>query len=190
MTSKEEKECQLLLSETEYVNQQISSYMDLQIKTLTFIFAAIGIGLGFLFGKEHAPTPEQVPAILIVISLVGSFGILQSVVTYGVALTYIDYKANVLAGKWQSLLGLDYSPLEAAERFRRSSVKRATLVATFLLFSGCIILDLGIPIYLIFTGWKVGGGTLVGSIAALCGALAALVSVGLIPRAMKTAGIC
>jgi hypothetical protein len=185
----DEKTHQLLLCETEHVNKQISSYMDLQIKLLTFVFAAIGGSLGLLFAVGPKPDSDRAAEILLVISLLGSFGILQSVITYGIALTHIDYKTNVLGPKWQKLLGLDYAPFGAAERFRTSPVKKPALMATFFLFFGSAIANVAVVVYLVPTAPKSGTWMCFGVATAAFMAGAALVSRLFLRPAMKAAGI-
>lgn len=200
MTSEQqkEKECQLLLAETEHVNKQISGYMGLQIKLLAFVFAAFGGGLGLLFATSDKEISVDRPLkILVVLSLLGSFAILQTVITYGVVLTNIDYKTHVLGPKWQAILGLRYAPLDAAAWYGRSPVKKPTIIATIFLVFGAALANLALVTYLGIEGFgrncademKYEWGVRLAVVATGAMAVATVVSLFFLRPAMNAVGL-
>src|SRR6185295_6769344 len=106
MMPEHEMEFQLLLGEVEHANQQIGGYMDLQVKILGSLFSALGVGLGLLFAVGKTVSSVATAKVLVALSLVASFGVIQSSISYGIALGYMHYKTFILAPKLRELLKL------------------------------------------------------------------------------------
>jgi hypothetical protein len=143
--SEKEKEFELLLAETEYANKQITGYMDLQIRVNSFIFSALAAVVAALFAAQKSleiPGPTAAK-VLLVLSLIGSFGVLQTAITYGTSLTYIDRKQSVLGPRLQRLLGLSYQPLDTVPSFTDTGVSKAVLFAAYFSTVGVTLLNFG-----------------------------------------------
>jgi hypothetical protein len=129
-----EVEIQVLLSEKDHADRQIAAYSELQLKLLTFLFAAASAALGFVLAKgKDAIDPAQVPVVLVVVSVAGCVVMLQSVVTYGIALGYIHYKKAVLAPRLQSLAGMPAPPPLTVGSFATSPARYPVFFASAIL---------------------------------------------------------
>jgi hypothetical protein len=186
-----EKEFQLLLAETEYANKQIGSYMGVQMKLLGILFPAIGAIIAVLFATEKDPVLSELNTAkaLLTLSLIGSFGILQTSITYGSTLTYMHYKNKVLGPRLEALLKLGYKPLSTIDSFVKTGVSDAVFFATYLATLGITLLNFGLLCYC----WRlaqcerglrlaigVGFAGVIGSIAAQVRTRQAIKAVGLI----------
>ena len=102
-----EAELQVLLSEKEHADKQISSYLELQLKLLAFLLGAGSAALGFVFAKgEKILEPREIAIVILVTCVAGCVVMLQSVVTYGIALGYIHYKKSTLVPRLNVLFAL------------------------------------------------------------------------------------
>lgn len=138
-----EKEFELLLAETDYANKQIGSYMGVQMKLLGILFPVIGTIIAAVFAaeKNDVLSKESTATALLTLSLIGSFGILQTSITYGSTLTYMHYKNKFLAPKLQALLDLRYQPLATIDSFVETGVSDAVFFATYFATVGITVLN-------------------------------------------------
>lgn len=130
----QEAELQVLLSEKEHADKQIGSYLELQLKLLAFLLGAGSAGLGFVFARgDQFLKPPEAAIVIIVICIAGCVLMLQSVVTYGVALGYIYYKKSILGPRLAELLQLPASPLLSVKSFGESPARFPVFLASSLL---------------------------------------------------------
>lgn len=108
----------LMKSEKEHVDEQISSFMGIQMKILAFLFPALGLATGWLFGdgKGTLGLWEQGLVLLIVV-LTSCFGILLSIAAYCVAMEYEHYKQAALVPRFNQLLRLEQKSLFGREEW-------------------------------------------------------------------------
>jgi hypothetical protein len=130
----EEIELQILLSEKEHANHQISSYIELQLKLVAFLFGTSSAALGFVLAKkDNALDPREMAIAILVACVAGCVVMLQSIITYGIALGSIYYKKSILGPRLGELAGLIESPLLAVRAFTRSPARAPVFLATALL---------------------------------------------------------
>ena len=110
MSEIDRREFDLLLNEKDHVDGQISSFLDLEIKILTFLFPALGVAIGWMFKADLLPAVKA--EILVGAAASACFGILLSIGTYATALAYIYYKTVVLGEKFQEILKLTEPPFQ------------------------------------------------------------------------------
>jgi len=148
MTEKE-MELQVLLKELDHADNQISSYLDLQIKTLGLVFTVLAASLGLLLASNQADaiSPHNLAKLLVIIASTASFGVLQSSVNYGIALGYMYGKSTSIAPRIQKLLALAERPLRALESFRESPSRIPVFLATAVLAVGIVVLEVGLLSY-------------------------------------------
>lgn len=183
-------EFQLLLKEVEHADRQIGAYLDLQIKILGLVFTVVAACLGLLLasGPEPALAPDDLAKLLAILAAVGSLGVLQSSITYGIALGYMHGKVEFLAPRLQALLELPHRPLQAIRAFRESPARLPVLLATAVLAVGVVILEAA----LLGSAWKLATpGSLTrwivrASFALLVAVVACQVLIG---SAMKRVGV-
>ena len=139
-------EFQLILKELDHADRQIASYLDLQMKILGLVFAFLGTSIGLTLVTEagKALTPGSLATLLTVISAVGSVGVLQSSINYGIALSYMNSKGTYISSRLQRLLNLQERPLTAIEAFRDGPARRPVMFATAVLGFGILALNAGI----------------------------------------------
>ncbi len=135
-----EMEFQLLVKELEHADRQIGSYLDLQMKILGFVFTFLVGCLGFLVAGK-AEGLENLPRLLVIASAVGSFGVLQSSINYGIALGYIYNKERWLSPRLQRLLKLTERPLYAVRAFQTSPARLPVFLSTFVVALGVDVLN-------------------------------------------------
>jgi hypothetical protein len=129
-----EIELQILLSEKEHANHQISSYVELQLKLVAFFFGAGSAALGFLLTKgAEALTPEEKATVILVGCVAGCIVMLQSVITYGIVLGSIHYKKAIPGPRLGILANLPGSPLLAVKSFTSSPARIPVFFAAALL---------------------------------------------------------
>jgi hypothetical protein len=142
------KEFELLLAEADHSDEQIGSYMGLQTKQLGILFPAIGAIIAAVFAAKDGVLSDQNAAkALLTLSLIGSFGILQTSITYGSTLTYMHYKNEVLGPKLKALLNLHYKPLSIIDSFVKTGVNGAVFFATYFATLGITLLNFGLLCY-------------------------------------------
>lgn len=172
-----EFEFQVLLKELDHADKQISAFMDLQMKVLGVVFTILAASLGLLLSTapDKALTPHNLAKLLVVISVVGSFGVIQSTINYGIALGYMHNKVHFIAPRLQRLIGLDQPPLQAVTAFQESPARVPVLLATLGLAAGILALNTGV----LWSAWNlaaensltqmlVGGAALLIGFTALC----------------------
>jgi hypothetical protein len=141
-----EFEFQVLLKELDHADKQISAFMDLQMKILGVVFTILAASLGLLLSTapDKALTPHNLAKLLVVISAVGSFGVIQSTINYGIALGYMHNKLHFIAPRLQRLIGLAQPPLQAVTAFQESPARVPVLLATLGLAAGIFALNGGV----------------------------------------------
>ena len=144
-----EFEFQILVKELEHADKQISSYMDLQMKILGVVFTLLAASLGILFSTKTGQTltQENVSVVLGVISLLSSFGFLQTVINYGIALGYMYYKQCNIAPRLQRQIGLSDTPLQAITAFQQSPARLPVMIAMSVMSVCIFTLNAGILYY-------------------------------------------
>jgi hypothetical protein len=182
-----EREFQLLLAETEHANKQIGSYMDLQIKLIGFLFSALGAFVAILFAASLSSS--NMAKAFLTISLIASFGVFQTAITYGTALSYIGYKAKILAPRLKELLQLGYQPLEAVRAFTSAGVSRAVFFSTCFVMAGITFLNLCLLRYCWELAGDNEGGIKFGIIVALIWVVGTVVAQILMGRALQRIGV-
>jgi hypothetical protein len=129
-----ETELQVLLSEKEHADRQIASYTELQLKLLAFLFGVGSVVLGLIFATGDKKLPEgSAPVVIIVASIAGCIVMLQSVLTYGIALGYIHYKKAMLAPRLVELAQLPTMPPLTVQSYRSSPARLPVFLASALL---------------------------------------------------------
>lgn len=138
-----ERELQVALKELDHADKQISSYMDLQLKIVGFVLAFFGTATGLLLSTEAGSRVHglDLPKLLVIASAVGSFGILQSAINYGIALGYMYNKTRYLAPRLKLLLGVEKSPLDAVRAFHESPARSPVMIATLTIAIGVDLLN-------------------------------------------------
>ena len=127
----EEVELQILLSEKEHADKQIGSYLELQLKLLAFLLGAGSAGLGFVFARgDQLLKPAEIAIVILVACAAGCVVMLQSIVTYGIALGYIYYKKSILGPRLVTLFRLPASPLLAVRSFTESPARLPVFLAS------------------------------------------------------------
>jgi hypothetical protein len=144
-----EKEFALLLAEAEYADKQIGNYQGIQTKQLGILFPAIGAVVAVVFAaeKEAGLSPTNTAMVLLTLSFIGSFGILQTAITYGSILPYVHYKNEVLGPKLKSLLNLSYKPYTVIDSFANTGGSGAVFFATYFATLGVTLLNFGLLCY-------------------------------------------
>lgn len=129
--TKEEAEFQVLMSEKEHADKQISSYLELQLKLLAFLLGTGSAVLGFVFAKgDKSLKPPEIAVIILVACFAGCVLMLQSVVTYGIALGYIHYKKATLAPRLRDLFLLGHEPALSVKSFGDSPARYPVFMAS------------------------------------------------------------
>jgi hypothetical protein len=142
--------CDLLLNEKNHVDDQIASFMDLQIKILTFLFPALGVALGWIFKQGNMLGPER--AVILVGAVISAcFGTLLSIGTYATALAYVYYKHVVLSKKFQEILNLPTSPF-GTKVWSSSPGGKVLTLAT----GGTWLLVFLFNVWLLVAAWRCG----------------------------------
>lgn len=142
----ENLEFDLLVKELEHADKQISAYMDLQMKILGFVFTVLAAATGLLLSTKVGERLDSrgLAQLLILVSAVGSFGVLQSSVNYGIALGYIYNKECYLAPRFQKLLMLPEKPLYAVRAFRASPARPPVMFSTLVVAIGIDVLNVAL----------------------------------------------
>lgn len=146
------REFDLLLNEKEHIDGQISNFLDLEIKILTFLFPALGVALGWIF-KVTVLSPNARSLILVGAAAFACFGILMSIGTYATALAYVHYKTIVLGEKFQKLLNLTEHPF-ATRLWSESPAAKVLNAATGILW----LLVFIFTVSLLIAAWRVSAG--------------------------------
>lgn len=186
-----DREFKLLLAETEHANKQIGSYMGVQMKLLGVLFSALGAFVAILFAAEDkvALSNSNLAKAFLAISLIASFGVFQTAISYGTALSYIGYKARRLAPRFKALLRLNYQPLDSIRAFNSGGVSRAVLFSTCFLMAGITFLNLLLLRYC----WKLAGegepGIKCGIVVAWIWVVGTVIAQILVGCAMKNIGV-
>jgi hypothetical protein len=158
MTTTEEKEFDLLHSEVEYCNSQIGNYFELQIKIFGFVASAAAVCLGLVFanGGEGAKalSPPTTARVLVALSGVLSFAVLQGVITYSIALGYMGYKSVEVARRLKSLLALSELPLKSVSAVFSGSAGVPLATASSLATFGL----LGVNLFVLTYAWSLSYG--------------------------------
>jgi hypothetical protein len=142
----------LLLNEKDHVDGQISSFLDLQIKILTFLFAALAAAFGWIFRDGATASPNEAKALILVGTAISAcFGILLSIGTYAAAQAYIYYKTVVLGATFQEILRLREPPF-ATRLWSQSPGGKVLSVATGLLW----LLVFLFTVWLLAAAWYFG----------------------------------
>jgi hypothetical protein len=191
MTTAEEKEFDLLLSEAQNCNGQIGNFFELQIKIVGVVVSAVGLSLSLLAAAGQHGTYHLSPAssakILVALSGVMSFAVIQGAITYAIAIGYMHYKALVVAPRLKQLLLLSEVPLATLRSILRGPTGVPLLVASGLATLGILAVDLSTLTY----AWILAPGDravhLLVGIAGL-GLAAASLSVVLVVRGLKKLG--
>jgi hypothetical protein len=181
---------QLLTKELDHADKQISAYMDQQMKILGFVFAFLGTSMGLFLTVRTGDglSPQNLASLLVLASGVGSFGVLQSVINYGIALGYMYDKECYIATRFQKLLNLNERPLFAVRAFRESPAQIPVLLSTLVIAVGVDVLNAAILWAAFHTG-ALGTITCILGIGAV-GLLGFVVFVQVrTGRAMRTIGI-
>lgn len=146
----------LLMDEKKHVDEQISGFMDWQIKTLTFIFTALGVAAGWLVstGKTNSLSPGDKANILVLIATVSCFALLLIGARYGMTLAYIYDKNVFLTKQFKELLGLENSPLSNSA-FAASPGNQIIRLSTVLLW----VVIFGFEIVLLIWAWILSGSS-------------------------------
>lgn len=190
-STEKEKEFELLLSEANYADKQIGSFMGVQTKLLGILFPAIGAVIAVVFAteKDHGLSEPNTVKALLTLSLIGSFGILQTSIIYGSTLTYMHHKNKVLGPRLEALLKLNYQPLSTLDSFVNTGVSGAVFFSTYLATLGITLLNFGLLCYcwsLAHCEWGlrfavgVGFAGVISSVAAQVRTRQAIKAVGLI----------
>jgi TM2 domain-containing membrane protein YozV len=108
----------LMKSEKEHVDEQISSFMGIQMKILAFLFPALGLATGWLFGDGKGTLGHwEQGVVLLIVVLTSCFGILLSVAAYCVAMEYEHYKQAALVPRFNQLLRREQKSLFGREEW-------------------------------------------------------------------------
>ena len=189
MTS-QEMELQVLLKELEHADKQISSFMELQMKILGVVFTLLAATLGLLFTNKVGIKlePQNIAILLVIISVVGSFGVMQSIINYGISLGYMHNKQDFISPRLKDLIKLKELPLQAVTAFESSPAKAPVLFATATVAAGIAVLNAVV----LWQAWGKAGDEFSTKIyISLAGLLliSTLVCQALIGKAMKKIGI-
>lgn len=144
--NEKEMEFQLLVKELEHADGQVSSYLDLQMKILGLVFTVLAAGVGLLLTSrpDEAMSANNLAKLLTIAAAVASFAVLQSSITYGIALGYMHAKVSNLAPRFQRLLSLSEPPLQAVLAFQSSPSRLPVFLATIVLAVGLVGLELAL----------------------------------------------
>ena len=140
----EAERTKLLLAEKTYIEQRISSNLDLQQKVmaggLTAVFTALGWAL-----SSPADTPKSLSMILFSIVSISALSGLMAVIYGGFALAAIVFKEEVLGVEFETLLATKTRVFGSLKTSQDGAAGRLISLATSLLYVGHI--GLGVTVY-------------------------------------------
>ena len=110
----ENREYDLLISEKEYIDKQISKGSDLQVRHYFILFTVIPLALGWTIKSDMPGLQDNrlIATILLLIVIAACFFFLQIIILYSQTIAWINYKKNVLGPKLRDLLELEENPFE------------------------------------------------------------------------------
>jgi hypothetical protein len=142
---------ELLMSEKQLADSQVGGYMELHVKVLGFLAAAV-VFLGWLYsGKSEIRQPgsamdaNTLRLVCLCVVLLTCGVVLQSIVVYGLSVAHLQYRNNELYESFQKLLGDDIPPFGAVNYWTKSAASTpvmysaAALFATHAVVSGVLL---------------------------------------------------
>jgi hypothetical protein len=136
---------QTLLSEKDYVDKQISSKFDANLKILGTVFTVVVAALGWLFSKDRGLGPEQEGVILLTLVAISSIGSLMCAIFNGFAFGFIAYKTGFLGPLFKDHLKLDYNPFQATGYIGTTPARKPIVLGT--IFLGVVQSLLSVAVY-------------------------------------------
>lgn len=178
----------LLMSEKEHADKQIDTYMDLQIKLLGIVLAALAAAAGWIFGQKNPPEPQgaELSAVYLVGSTILSMTLLQTNISYGIALGYMHYKNTTLAAQFATLTAERTVRLVAVAAWSASPARKPVVFSAAFIAAATLLIALGLDI----AAWKNGQTVIV--LSCISGGilwLGAVTSTLLTGIAMKNTGV-
>jgi hypothetical protein len=138
----EAEQVRVLLAEKAYIEQRISTNLDLQQKViaggLTLVISALG--WGFSGGTKMSGPPHTI-ALLSIVSI-SALSVLMGVLYAAFALAAIRFKENVLGTEFHALLAIKPSIFAALRATRDSPAGGVITITTGLLFGAHITLSI------------------------------------------------
>lgn len=132
----------LLLAEKAYIENRISSNLDLQIKVLGTGLTAVITALGWVFSANVCASSRAM--ILLTIVSISAISVLMTVLYGGYALGGIKFKQEVLGGELQSALGIKPSVVGALGAIRLGVAGVPIKIATVSLCLAHIFLSIAV----------------------------------------------
>ena len=154
----EAERVKLLLAEKVYIEQRISSNLDLQQKVIAGGLTAVITALGWVLSAKTDMSKASLAMVLLSIVSISALSVLMAVIYGGFALGAIRFKEEVLGSELQALLATKTSVFGALRATRVGAAGRPIALATTFLYMAHVGLSVAVYVGALLTAeWGSAG---------------------------------